>query len=802
MEFYHLPVFLAFSFAFSLMLRPTDNGERFELNSPTAMPRAAGFLWNRKMLLQVTCRGYAVAQFMQPEPAKYAYAPNLEAKTFMQPEQPYYAHHPGRFFYVKDEETGEVFSAPYEPVRANLDRYCFSVGKSDLHWTVEKNRIVLEIIVGLSAEDVVELWSLRVRNVSGRRRRLSLYPYFPIGYMSWMNQSAGYRADLGGIVATSVTPYQKVADYFRNKNFKDKTVLVADQPATAWEARQEAFEGEGGLQNPTGIQAPELSNGDALYETPAAVLQYRIQLGAGQTQNYRFIFGPAFDDAEIAGLRKKYLSDDGFVQAAALYAKYAEQGRGCLTIETPDPEFDNFVNHWLPRQVFYHGDVNRLTTDPQTRNYLQDNMGMSYIDPQVTRAAFLRALAQQENSGAMPDGILLTESAELKYINQVPHTDHCVWLPTCLQPYFDETNDFAFLHAPVKDRDGQSRSVYERISNAMRWSLKARDERGLSFIAQGDWCDPMNMVGYKGKGVSGWLTVATAYALKVWADICATVGDAHLAQEFRTAAESVNRAANTHFWQGSWFARGITDDGVLFGTNSDKEGRIFLNQQSWAILSGAAGEEQRRKMLQAIESDLQTPYGMMLLAPPFTSMREDIGRVTQKFPGSAENGSVYNHGSVFYVYALYSIGEGDRAFRVMRQMIPGPDIRDYKQRGQLPVFIPNYYRGAYREHPRTAGRSSQLFNTGTVAWFYRCLIEGLFGVKGDREGLLFEPQLPGHWNQCKVTRRFREATFKIEFRRQSGLTKRIVVVDGKTLPDNRFTSIESGKMYHAVVMMP
>src|SRR6516225_4415334 len=116
------------------MMNWVQKGERFELTDPTVMSRAAGFLWNRKMLLQVTCRGFAVAQFMQPEPAKYAYAPNLEAKTFMQPEQPYYAHHPGRFFYIKDEETNALFSAPYEPVRAPLDRYRFSVGKSDIWW--------------------------------------------------------------------------------------------------------------------------------------------------------------------------------------------------------------------------------------------------------------------------------------------------------------------------------------------------------------------------------------------------------------------------------------------------------------------------------------------------------------------------------------------------------------------------------------------------------------------------------------------------------------------------------------------
>src|SRR5512136_249526 len=158
------------------MLHPTHNGERFELLSPTAMPRAAGSLWNKNMMLQVTCRGYAVAQFMQPEPAKYAYAPNLEAKTFMQPEQPYYAHHPGRFFYIKDEENGSIFSAPYEPVRAKPDRYSFSVGKSDIRWHVEKDGIALDILLGIPAHDVVELWSLHVHNQSGRPRRLSFYP--------------------------------------------------------------------------------------------------------------------------------------------------------------------------------------------------------------------------------------------------------------------------------------------------------------------------------------------------------------------------------------------------------------------------------------------------------------------------------------------------------------------------------------------------------------------------------------------------------------------------------------------------
>ena len=801
------------------MLRPLDNGDRFELTSPTAMPHAAGFLWNRRMMMQVTCRGYAVAQFMQPEPAKYAHAPNMEAKSFMQPEQAYFAHHPGRFFYIQDEDSGELFSAPYEPVRAPVDRFSFSVGKSDIAWTIESLGLRVELRVGLPTDDVVELWSLRVVNLSGRARRIKVTPYFPIGYMSWMNQSAEYRADLGAIVASCITPYQKVADYFKNKDLKDKTFFLCEQVPDSWEANQAAFEGEGGLHHPSALRQPGLAGGDARYETPAAVVQYRLALdagasaeagNAGNTGNtvdsgasptLRFLFGPAFDDAEIAALRAAYLSEEGFARAAREAAAYVASGRGCLRIATPDKELDNFVNHWLPRQVFYHGDVNRLTTDPQTRNYLQDNMGMSFVKPAVMRAAFLHALGQQEATGAMPDGILLAEGAELKYINQIPHTDHCVWLPVCLQAYLDETADYALLDTPVADAEGRSETAFVRVGRAMDWLLSERDHRGLSFIAQGDWCDPMNMVGYKGRGVSGWLTVAAAYALKLWAAVCERRGDTAAALHFREGAAAMNAAANKHLWDGAWFARGITDDDVVFGVSKDTEGRIYLNPQAWSILSGAAGDAQVAAMLAEVESQLESPYGVTMFAPPYSKMRDDVGRVTQKHPGSAENGAVYNHAAIFYIFSLYSIGESDRAYRLLRQMIPGPSEADYLQRGQMPVFIPNYYRGAHRTYPRTAGRSSQLFNTGTVSWAYRCFVEGLCGVKGDVDGLTIRPQMPAGWDKMTVEREFRGAHFVLEIRR-AAVSEVTVMHKGEVLPGARVTDIVAGTAYALEVLVP
>jgi len=777
---------------------------KVQLDSPLSMPNAGGFLWNSKMMIQMNCRGYAVSQFMQPEPAKYSNGPNNEAKTFMQPEHHYYTHHPGRFFYIKDESTNELFSVPYEPVRSLSEQFNFTVTASEVSWTIIQNGLEIILTLSLTKDDVVELWQLSVKNLTNIKRNISIYPYFSIGYMSWMNQSALFDEKLNGIVSSSVTPYQKVEDHFKQQTFKDKTYLIADIKPTSWCANQNSFEGEGGLHNPGAIKQVKLDNSNAVYETPLAALHYAIELESTEEKPFKFLFGPAKDEDEIAKIKNKYFEQRlAFEIQKKRYLDYINQAQGCITIETPDGALNEFVNHWLPRQMFYHGDVNRLSTDPQTRNYLQDAMGMCYIKPSYTRKAFITAISQQTINGEMPDGILLHPDAELKYINQIPHTDHSVWLPICLLAYLDETNDLMLLKELVGFSDSEeSLTVKQHIDLAMQYLLNQTDERGLSFIAQGDWCDPMNMVGYKGKGVSAWLSMATAYAINTWCDICESLADKNLEKvdQFRDAAIAINEAINRYFWDGNWFARGITDDNITFGINTDAEGRIFLNAQSWAMLSGAADSIQINEIIHQINKQLMTPFGVMMLAPSYTKMREDVGRITQKHPGVSENGSVYNHAAIFYAFSLYSQGKADLAFDVLMKMLPNE--ADQKKRGQLPIFIPNYYRGAYHQFPEMAGRSSQLFNTGTVSWFYRCLVEGLCGLKGDKGGLVVKPQLPKHWPNIKVIRHFQGAVFNVEIIQSHTVGKTKLVLDNKELSGTKISDIIKGKQYKLLVITP
>ena len=265
-------------------------------------------------------------------------------------------------------------------------------------------------------------------------------------------------------------------------------------------------------------------------------------------------------------------------------------------------------------------------------------------------------------------------------------------------------------------------------------------------------------------------------------------------------AKKINEAVNQYCWAQRWFARGITDEGRVFGTDSDTEGKIFLNPQSWAWLSGAANQQQTELMLEAIKQQLHTPYGAMMLAPSYTHMVEDVGRVTQKFPGTAENGSVYNHASAFYIYSLYHIGQADLAYEQLKLMLPNQS--DLLRRGQLPLFVPNYYRGAYYQFAEEAGKSSQLFNTGTVAWYYRILVEQLFGVVGDKQGLNISPQLPSSWPRAFIQRCFRGALFNIHFERVSNVKQQQIFVENSLIEAQCIVDFVAGAEYQVRVQLP
>ena len=253
-------------------------------------------------------------------------------------------------------------------------------------------------------------------------------------------------------------------------------------------------------------------------------------------------------------------------------------------------------------------------------------------------------------------------------------------------------------------------------------------------------------------------------------------------------------------WDGRWYCRGVTDDGNKMGVSTDEEGQIFLNAQSFGILAGSADQERIESIINIVDEKLGTPYGLELLAPSYTHMREDVGRLTMKHPGTAENGSVYCHANIFYTYALLEYGYGQRAYEILRSLIPGPDEEDLKKREHLPLYLPNYYRGSH--NPRTAGKASHLMNTGSLPWYYRCFVEGIFGLKGCKEGLRIDPQIPKDYDYITLIRKFRGKLLNVEYVRKENNTKMQIFLNGVEKETNLLSDEELEQVNVLRIQLP
>ncbi len=495
----------------------------------------------------------------------------------------------------------------------------------------------------------------------------------------------------------------------------------------------------------------------------------------------------------------KYLSpgraDAARKRALAFHRGYTSIQR----VETPDEAFNNFVNCWLPRQVTYLGRTLRMSRMPCVRNLLQFAMGLTCYDPGLARLWMTRTFSAQMLDGYMCNEVSLVEGVEPS--GEMPHVDMNAWPPIALDFYVRETGDESILDERVAFRDSRRKlPVFEHVCRGLNWLLRTRTGRGLCRIGRGDWNDPLNMAGYKGRGDSVWLTQALARSLDLWAQVCDRRGDRRRAARCRREAERCRDAVNRRGWDGSWYARGTTDAGRLFGVSGDREGRIYLNSQAWALISGAASPRRRRSCIRAVEKHLDTPAGPMVLGPAYTRMREDVGRITQKQAGFAENGSVYCHSAVFYAYGLYMWREGERAFRVLRDLLPGLGRNTIQAAGQLPLYIPNFYRGAGAGC--TAGESSRFPGTGTASWYLLTVLEMLLGLRGQLDGLRVDPQLPGEWQRARVLRRFRGAEFDVTIERRRGARGIGVSLNGRPLPGDLVPVQRKGSRHRVAVTIP
>ncbi len=381
-----------------------------------------------------------------------------------------------------------------------------------------------------------------------------------------------------------------------------------------------------------------------------------------------------------------------------------------------------------------------------------------------------------------------------------------------LSYYLKETGDFGVLDEPVaflNPRDPyaapvETASVWEHVLRAQRHLLADRGAHGLSKIHYGDWCDTMNGVWAAGRGESVMLSMQVKWGCDLLAELAERLGRGEIAAEMRAGAAELAEAINTHAWDGRWFRRAFDDNGVAVGSDTPPagdrgEGRIFLNPQSWALISGVADAERARTAVASALERLDVGYGMVLNWPAFTALIPRIGQMTAMTPGFYENGSVYVHGNCFWIHALATAGMAGEAWRAFNAILP--DTPNKPRTDTEPFIIPNFYIGPNVARRRECNLYLSGWRTGSAAWPFMTAVESLLGACADYDGLRLRPVLPPGWRTATVERPFRGDTYVITWQRASDTANRIAAVslDGQPLAGDLIRPVGDGARHLVLV---
>jgi cellobiose phosphorylase len=270
--------------------------------------------------------------------------------------------------------------------------------------------------------------------------------------------------------------------------------------------------------------------------------------------------------------------------------------------------------------------------------------------------------------------------------------------------------------------------------------------------------------------------------------------------EYENRRKELLEAINTRAWDGAWYTRCFDDNGNALGSHQNEFARIFMETQSWGLISGAADEKRAQSLIQSCDDILDTPVGYLLLAPSYKRLDDSIGRISSLEPGICENGTVYSHLNIWMIMGLLRYGLADKAYEVFQKITPGYTEGDKSIKEKCPPYMyANCYFGP--EHRNNALQMEFTWITGSIAWFNTVPLQEMLGVRADYGGLIIDPCLPSAWKECEVERSFRGATYHIRIRNPEGLQKGelFLTLDGLPVKGNQLPLPEAGKHYEVLV---
>ena len=713
---------------------------------------------------------------------------------------------PGRYFYLRDAESGDYWSASWQPVGKPLgpDHYQ-STCRHGTGYTIIESRyagIASEASYFVPLGQTFEYWRLRLTNESPQQRRISVF-----SFCEFTNQWDTFQ-DRVNLQYSLFIVRGELDDGLLRIAIQDNLtsgsepslddvarhcwMALVGAPLAGHDTSRAAFLGPyRSYHNPLAVEAGRCTGSQAYGDNACGSLQADLSLEPGERRELLILLG--IGEARTQGQRT--LAEFGTparAEAELQRLKEAWHSRlDSLWVETPDQALNHTINVWGPynsliafswsraASLVYNGERDGLGF----RDSVQDVLGVTAAIPEEAQARLeLMLTGQLANGGAIPV-IRPFEHRPGQEVGPDPsqyRSDDCLWFFNAVPALVAETGDISFYEKVLPYADEGQDTVLGHLRRALEFNLARTGEHGLPCGLYADWNDCLRL-GYHGESL--FVAFQLRLGLGVYAEIASRLGQAEEAAWALDQRKALDERIQAVAWDGDWFIWAIGEDGTVYGTREAAEGQVYLNTQVWAIIGGAATPEQAARCMHTVQERLATPYGLMLCVPPFVDTPVDVMRAVVFNPGVKENAGIFNHTQGWAVMAECLLGHGDQAYEYYRASMPAT----YNDRAEVREAEP-YVQGqtTYSTYSPRAGVTRTPWLTGAAAWAYYSVTQYILGLRPELDGLRIDPCIPRDWPGFRATRRFRGCILEIEVKNPGAVCRgvRSLTLNGETLPGN------------------
>ena len=731
---------------------------------------------------------------------------------------------PGHYVYLRDAEDGDYWSISWQPVGKPLDqaKYTCRHGMSYTTYECDYKGIKASQTLMVPMDDAVELWDVRLKNTTDKERRISVFSYCEFSFHHIMIDNQNFQMSLycaGSSYDENIIEYDLFYEEFGYQYF------TSNVTPDGFECLRDSFLGAYRTEdNPIAVEHGTCSGSHELGNNHCGSLQKDLVLAPGEEVRLIFMLGEGNREAGKK-IREKY-SDMANVDAAYAQLKdYWENKFAQLQIKTPNEGMNTLINTWN----LYQAEVNIMfsrfasfievggRTGLGYRDTAQDAMTIPHSNPEKCRQRIVELLRGLTTKGyglhlfspewfdpdakkekkkpfKSPTVIPTVNAQDIVHGLEDACSDDALWLVPSIIEYIKETGDAGFADEAVTYADGGEGTVYEHMKRILDFSAEQVGATGICKGLRADWNDCLNL----GGGESAMVSFLHYWAICHFLQLAEYLGRTEDVEKYQAMRERVGNVCNRELWDKEWFIRGITKNGKKIGTSEDAEGKVHLESNAWAVLSGAADVEKGKLAMDSVDKYLFTPYGILLNAPSYTVPNDDIGFVTRVYPGLKENGSIFSHPNPWAWAAECVLGRGDRAMKFYNALCPYYQNNMIEIRQSEPYSYCQFVVG--RDHT-AFGRARHPFMTGSGGWAYFSATRYMLGIRPDFEHLTIDPCIPADWKEFSAVRRWRGAEYDIHVENPDGVMKGVqeLYLDGEKV--ERIPVMAQGSRHDVRVVM-